>query len=64
MAFEEEEKAVTTNMGFSLLYRLMSSSLIFSYFAFYELLRKVNWVNTEWKQVEADWQELQSIPNF
>ena len=24
----------------------------------------LKWVNTEWKQVEADRHELQSIPNF
>ena len=24
----------------------------------------LKWVNVEWKQVAADWYELQSIPNF
>ena len=24
----------------------------------------LKWVNTEWKQMAADWHDLQSIPNF
>ena len=33
-------------------------------YASFRMIKKLKWVTTEWMQVTADRQKLQSIPNF
>ena len=54
--FEEDESLLSSSKT-----SLRALLAAFKAAAIHNLLK---WVNTEWKQVEADWHELQSMPNF